>query len=154
MHLKRWKLGSIRLIYGSVAATKLSSKFHAKVSINFRHERLNLFYETFCESFVKISPEILQKFHITCTKLNIRQISAKSKFCTVQYIQFLIVYTAGSDETFPKFAESLVESFAKILTKFHELKISTKKTTIYGGMLVQPYTLQQVNQDVEGTNCI
>jgi len=32
----------------------------------------------------------------------------------------------GSDETFPKFAESFAESFAKILAKFHELKISKK----------------------------
>jgi len=31
----------------SVAATKLSSKFHAKVSRNFRHESLNIFHETF-----------------------------------------------------------------------------------------------------------
>jgi len=32
----------------------------------------------------------------------------------------------GGDKTFPKFAESFVESFAKILAKFHELKISKK----------------------------
>jgi len=31
----------------SVAARKLSSKFHEKVSRNFRHESLNLFEETF-----------------------------------------------------------------------------------------------------------
>jgi len=33
--------------YTSVAARKLSSKFHAKVSSNFWHESLNLFEETF-----------------------------------------------------------------------------------------------------------
>jgi len=33
----------------------------------------------------------------------------------------------GGDETFPKFAESLATSFANILAKFHELKISKKK---------------------------
>jgi len=33
------------------------------------------------------------------------------------------------DETFPKFAESFPESFAKILAKFHELKISKKHNT-------------------------
>jgi len=32
----------------------------------------------------------------------------------------------GGDETFPKFAESFAESFANILAKFHELKISNK----------------------------
>jgi len=32
----------------------------------------------------------------------------------------------GGDETFPKFAESFTESFAKILEKFHELKTSKK----------------------------
>jgi len=29
----------------------------------------------------------------------------------------------GGDETFPKFVESFAKSFAKILAKFHELKI-------------------------------
>jgi len=37
----------IILVITSVAATKLSSKFHAKVSRNFWHESLNLFEETF-----------------------------------------------------------------------------------------------------------
>jgi len=32
----------------------------------------------------------------------------------------------GGDETFPKFAKSFTEIFAKILEKFHELKISKK----------------------------
>jgi len=32
----------------------------------------------------------------------------------------------GGDEIFPKFVESFAESFAKILAKFHELKISKK----------------------------
>jgi len=32
----------------------------------------------------------------------------------------------GGDETFPKFAETFAESFANILAKFHELKISKK----------------------------
>jgi len=36
----------------------------------------------------------------------------------------------GGEETFPKFAESFAESFANILAKFHELKIS-KKTQHY-----------------------
>jgi len=50
----------------------------------------------------------------------------------VQYIQFLKVYfgggwgRGGDDETFPIYAESFAESFAKILAKFHELKISRK----------------------------
>jgi len=35
-------------------------------------------------------------------------------------------WEGGGDETFQKFAESLAESFAKILAKFHELKISKK----------------------------
>jgi len=29
----------------------------------------------------------------------------------------------GEDESFPKFAKNFAESFAKILAKFHELKI-------------------------------
>jgi len=32
----------------------------------------------------------------------------------------------GGDETFPEFDESFSESFAEILAKFHELKISKK----------------------------
>jgi len=32
----------------------------------------------------------------------------------------------GGDETFPKFAKSFAESFAKILANFHELKLSKK----------------------------
>jgi len=47
----------------------------------------------------------------------------------VQYMQFLTYFLGGEgwwggggDETFPKFAKS----FAKILAKFHELKISKK----------------------------
>jgi len=51
----------------------------------------------------------------------------------VQYIQFLtcfflgrVGWGGGGDETFPKFAKSFAESFAKILAKFHELKISKK----------------------------
>jgi len=32
----------------------------------------------------------------------------------------------GGDETFPKFAKSFTKNFAKILAKFHELKISKK----------------------------
>jgi len=32
----------------------------------------------------------------------------------------------GGDESFPKFAESSAEGFAKILAKFHELKILKK----------------------------
>jgi len=36
----------------------------------------------------------------------------------------------GGDETFPKFAESFAKSFANILAKFHELKISKKNTTL------------------------
>jgi len=43
-----WTVGDfISSVLISVAATKLSSKFHAKVSRNFLHESLNLFYETF-----------------------------------------------------------------------------------------------------------
>jgi len=61
-------------------------------------------------------------------------IFAKSKFCTVQYIEFLTClflvggwWGGGGDETFPK---SFDESFAKILAKFHELKIFKKTTTL------------------------
>jgi len=33
-------------------------------------------------------------------------------------------WEGGGDETFPKFAESFAKSFANILAKFYELKIS------------------------------
>jgi len=49
----------------------------------------------------------------------------------MQYIQFLTFFCEGGgekgDETFPKFAESFVKSFAKNLAKFHELKMSKKQ---------------------------
>jgi len=43
----------------------------------------------------------------------------------------------GSNETFPKFAESFAKSFGKILAKFHELKISKKHNTSYSRVLYQ-----------------
>jgi len=53
----------------------------------------------------------------------------KCKMCTAQYIKFLkfIFWEGGSgDETFQKIAEIFAKSFAKILEKFHEVKLSTK----------------------------
>jgi len=60
----------------SVAARKLSSKFHAKVSRNFRHESLILFAETFpwkfrqnfTQNFAKISHN-LHKIEYTEVKI-------------------------------------------------------------------------------------
>jgi len=36
----------------------------------------------------------------------------------------------GGNESFPKLSKSFVKSFAKILAKFHELKVSKKTTTL------------------------
>jgi len=54
-----------------------------------------------------------------------------------KYILHSAVYTIShaffggeGDKTFPKFDESFAGSFAKILAKFHELKISKKTTTL------------------------
>jgi len=43
----------------------------------------------------------------------------------------------GGDETFPKFDDSFAESFAKILEKLHELKMS-KKTQHYFTCMYYP----------------
>jgi len=62
---------------------------------------------------------------------------AKSKFFTVQYIQFLTFFCGGEgwggggDETFPKFAESFAKSSPKFWQNFMSSKFQKNHNTNY-----------------------